>query len=111
MIKENYPVWCEGFNPVGCFNRQLETDIGEELKLQHKEKYDESIMVCDDCGVVWIPKEYHTEEFYQKLENMEKQEDIWFERLDYYKENTFEIVCQKKYLQDEYYQRRLLENK
>lgn len=111
LIKENYPVWCEGFNPVGCFNKQCDTDIDEKLKSEHKEKYDETIMVCDDCGVVLIPKERHTEEFYEKLENIEKQEDIWFERLDYYKENTFEIVCQKKYLQDDYYQKRLWENK
>lgn len=107
LIKENYPIWCEGFNPIGCFNKKCDNDIAEEVKLQHKKYYDEAIMVCDDCGVVLIPKEYHTEEFYRKLENIEKQEDIWFERLDCFKENTFEIVCQKKYLLDEYYRKRL----
>ena len=60
--------------------------------------YDGAIAVCDDCGVVIIPKECHTEEFYEKLVDIEEQEDIWFSRLDHYKENTFEIVCLKNYL-------------
>lgn len=68
---------------------------------EHKNYYDGSIAVCDDCGVVIIPKEFHTEEFFDKIQNIEKQEDIWFERLDRYKENTFEIVCLKKYLKEE----------
>ena len=65
---------------------------------EHKSMYDGSIAVCDDCGVVIIPKGFHTEEFYQKLVKIEEQEDIWFNRLDHYKESTFEIVCIKKYL-------------
>ena len=62
--------------------------------------YDGAIAVCDDCGVVIIPKEQHTEEFLQKLHHIEDQEDIWFDRLDHYKENTFEIVCLKNYLKE-----------
>ena len=45
-----------------------------------------------------IPKEYHTKEFFDKIVAIEAQEDIWFDRLDRKKENTFEIVCLKKYL-------------
>lgn len=22
LIKQNYPIWCKGFSPVGCFNRK-----------------------------------------------------------------------------------------
>lgn len=98
LIRENYPIWCSGFTPEGCFNHKPETDLEDEIINNYKEKYDGSIAVCDDCGVVIIPKSNHTEEFYRKLINIEEQEDVWFNRLDYYKENTFEIVCLKKYL-------------
>lgn len=105
LIRENYPIWCKGFNPVGCFNRKPEKELDAAICRESHEKYDDAIMVCDDCGVVLIPKEQITEEFLAKLKNIENQEDIWFDRLDHYKENTFEIVCQKKYLQDEVYMR------
>lgn len=59
--------------------------------------YDGSIAVCDDTGVVIIPKELHTEEFLEKLDFIENQEDIWFECLDHKKWNTYDIVCLKKY--------------
>lgn len=103
LIRENYPIWCDGFNPEGCFNRKPEHLPSKEMLKEHSEKYDGAIAVCDDCGVVIIPKENITEEFLHKLENIENQEDIWFDRLDHFKENTFEIVCQKKYLEDKDY--------
>lgn len=98
LIKENYPIWCTGFTPVGCFNVKPSYDFDKGTEHAHKEKYDCSIAVCDDCGVVIIPKELHTDEFYHKLEAIESQEDIWFDRLDHYKEDTFDIVCLKTYL-------------
>lgn len=97
LIRENYPIWCTGLTPVGCFNKRVDA-LQEDILAEHKKKYDGTIAVCDDCGVVIIPKECHTEEFYQKLVFIEEQEDIWFNRLDHYKENTFEIVCLKNYL-------------
>lgn len=100
LIRENYSIWCTGFTPVGCFNVKPTKEIDENLVKEHKDKYDGAIAVCDDCGVVVIPKECHTEEFYQSLVKMEEQEDIWFNRLDHYKESTFDIVCLKKYLKD-----------
>lgn len=101
LIRENYPIWCRGITPIGCFNVKPTSPFNEQTYLEHKEKYDGAIAVCDDCGVVIIPKEHHTYEFLQKLINIEEQEDTWFERLDRYKENTFEIVCLKKYLNEE----------
>lgn len=106
LIKEKWPIWCSGFTPVGCFNRKPHYEFDSDLKREHFEKYDGAIAVCDDCGVVVIPKEQLTEEFLQKLRDMEDQEDIWFDRLNHYKENTFEIVCQKKYLDDKVYMSR-----
>lgn len=103
LIKNNYAIWCEGFTPVGCFNKKPGYELEKETISLHKEKYDETIAVCDDCGVVIIPKDKINEEFLQKLHYIENQEDIWFDRLDHYKENTFEIVCQKKYKGDNAY--------
>ena len=40
------------------------------------------------------------------LKHIEDQEDIWFDRLDHYKESTFEIVCKKNYLKDDVYMSR-----
>ena len=97
IIRENYAVWCTGFSPMGCFNQKPEKELPEETVAQLKEKIEGSIAVCDDCGVVLIPKELHTLDFMNKLKAIEEQEDIWFERLDRYQENTFQIVCLKTY--------------
>ncbi len=106
LIKENWPIWCDGLTPVGCFNRKPKEEFDSNLLREHKEMYEGAIAVCDDCGVVIIPKECITEEFLKKLYRMEEQEDIWFDRLDHYKESTFEIVCKKNYLNDEVYMSR-----
>lgn len=100
LIRENYAVWSKGFSPVGCFNQKPERDSLPQEVVDEKEFYDGAIAVCDDCGVVIIPKELHTEEFLKKLHHIEEQEDIWFDRLDRKHENTFEIVCEKKYLNE-----------
>lgn len=98
LLKERFAIWCRGFSPVGCFNREEGAYLEEEICQEHYEKYNGSIAVCDDSGVVIIPKEYHTESFYQKLIDIEDQEDIWFDCLDRRKWNTYDIVCKKKYL-------------
>lgn len=100
LIRENYPIWCTGVTPVGCFNVKPETSLDTDTEQHRREQYDGAIAVCDDCGVVLIPKELHTEEFLQKLKKIEEQEDIWFDRLDRKKESTFDIVCLKKYLNE-----------
>ena len=100
LIRENYPIWSVGVSPVGCYNVKPEKSLPDDIYRSHSLLYDDSIMVCDDCGVVIIPKEYHTEEFLSKIILIEKQEDVWFDRLDRNKENTFDIVCLKKYLNE-----------
>ena len=97
LIRENYAVWSRGVSPVGCFNRQPEKQPDETLLKERKEYFEGAVAVCDDCGVVIIPKKFHTEEFYIKMQEMEAQEDVWFNMLDHYGMNTFEIVCLKKY--------------
>lgn len=97
LIRENYAVWSKGVSPVGCFNRKPEHLPDATLLKERKEYFEDAVAVCDDCGVVIVPKKYHTEEFYEKMQQMEAQEDIWFNMLDHYGMNTFEIVCLKKY--------------
>lgn len=102
LLKNRYPVWCKGFNPEGCFNRDVEeTEEIREIVEQRKAYYDGAIAVGDDTGVVIIPKEEFTEEFYKKLELIEMQEDIWFDCIDRKKWDTYEVVCQKRYLKED----------
>lgn len=101
LLKERYSIWCNGFTPVGCFNKENKECLDENIIREHREKYDGAIAVCDDSGVVIIKKELFTEEFFNKLCNIEEQEDIWFDCLDRLKWNTFDIVCKKKYLTQE----------
>jgi regulator of RNase E activity RraA len=98
LIKENWPIWCYGLSPVGCFNKKSEKRLDKKIMEERSAIYHDAIAVCDDCGVVAIPKEHHTRNFYRRLERIEKQEDIWYECIDRRKWSTFETVCLKKYL-------------
>jgi 4-hydroxy-4-methyl-2-oxoglutarate aldolase len=100
LIKENYPIWLEGVSPVGCFNTKSEKGLDQSIIEQRRAQYDDSIAVCDDSGVVIIPKELHTEEFLKKLDWIEEQEDIWFDCIDRRKWSTYDTVCLKKYLNE-----------
>lgn len=97
LVKENYPIWCNGANPVGCFNHKPINPINVNILEERKNYFKDSILVCDDSGVVIITKDYMTEDFFKKLEWIEEQEDIWFDCIDRKKWNTFETVCLKKY--------------
>lgn len=97
LIKEKYSVWCTGFTPIGCFNTKNDEPFDGEIIKTRKEIVDGAVMVCDDSGVVLIPKDQLTEEFYAKLEAIEEQEDIWFDCIDRRKWDTFDTVCLKKY--------------
>lgn len=101
LLKENYPIWCTGVSPVGCFNKQV--DKGEFIdKIEKKKKlYQGAIAVCDDSGVVIITKEYITEDFYNKLVAIEEQEDIWYDCIDRRKWSTYRTICLKEYLFNE----------
>jgi regulator of RNase E activity RraA len=96
LIKENWPVWCEGFNPVGCFNTNL--DVPEIAELSSaRDYYSNAIAVCDDTGVVIIPEEIQEAELLEKLRYIEEQEDIWYDCIDRLKWDTYETICLKNY--------------
>ena len=66
-------------------------------------------MVCDDSGVVTIPKDIIDENLLTKLKFIEFQEDIWFYCMDTLKMSTFDIVCLKKYLVGNLIDKKLLD--
>ena len=109
LIKEKYPIWLQDVSPIGCVNQPNGPDIDPVLLQEIKDKYDGSIMVCDDSGVVMIPKDKIDANLLLKLEFIEFQEDVWFYCLDRLKMSTFDIVCMKKYLNDGLMDRKLLE--
>lgn len=97
LIKEQYSIWCGGFSPVGCFNKKNDDAFDPQIISDRMEKVNGAVMVCDDSGVVMIPKSSLDEEFLEKLEAIEEQEDIWFDCIDRRKWDTFDTVCLKKY--------------
>lgn len=109
LIKENYPIWVTDVSPIGCVNRVNGPEIDSALLKEIKEKYDHSIMVCDDSGVVMIPKDKIDEKLITKLNFIEFQEDIWFYCVDTLKMSTFETVCEKRYLKDDLLDKKLLD--
>ena len=98
LIKENYPVWCQGVSPVGCFNKPVDKTDYREIISNRRNVYQGAVAVCDDSGVVIIPKEEINETFLQKLIQIEEQEDIWYDCIDRRKWSTFETICLKNYL-------------
>ncbi|MCH2234039.1 MAG: RraA family protein [Crocinitomicaceae bacterium] len=101
LVKENYPIWCTDVSPIGCNNVQNTTQPDSNLLEELRSLYHGSIMVCDDSGVVMIKKEHINAEFLKKLDFIELQEDVWFLCMDTHKMSTYEIVCQKQYLDEE----------
>lgn len=97
LMKENWPIWMRGLTPIGGFNRRNETPLDPDLVARKRDHYDNAVAVCDDCGVVVIPKPLLNESFLEKLDFIEKQEDTWFDCIDRLKWDTFETVCLKKY--------------
>ncbi len=100
LIKENWPIWCNGYTPIGCVNTKPEKDIDNEIIIQRTNYFKNSIAVCDDSGVVVIPQEKINNDFYKRLEFIEEQEDIWYECIDRKKWTTFDTICLKKYLNE-----------
>lgn len=100
LIKENYPIWCTGVSPVGCFNKPVDLTNFKKIVYERKNSLQGAIAVCDDSGVVIIPKSEINETFYDKLIAIELQEDIWYDCIDRKKWSTFRTICLKEYLKE-----------
>lgn len=99
LVKEDYPMWCKGITPLGCFNKNIEPskEIKEAAEKQ-KRYFEGGIMICDDSGCTFIEKDKLNEDMYKKLEFIELQEDIWYYCIDTLKWSTYKTICEKAYL-------------
>ncbi|NEO35144.1 MAG: RraA family protein [Moorea sp. SIOASIH] len=100
LRKENYPIWSKGVTPLGCFNVKNSEPPPKDILNRLHGIYDGSIAVCDDSGVVIIPKEHINEKLIEKLHWIELQEDAWFHGIDTDGFDTYETVCLKRYLDE-----------
>lgn len=100
LIKENWPIWSQGFNPVGCFNCDVEVKSRSMIEGSRR-RFNNSIAVCDDTGVVVIEEDRQTEAFIESLHFIEEQEDIWYDCIDRKKWSTYDTICLKRYLKGE----------
>jgi 4-hydroxy-4-methyl-2-oxoglutarate aldolase len=98
LRKENYPIWCSGTTPLGCFNKKNQTGPDKALLKEFRNRYKDAIAICDDSGVVVIPNTHITEDFHERLSFIELQEDAWFHSIDTDGFTTYETVCEKRYL-------------
>lgn len=98
LLKENWPIWCTGVTPIGCFNVKPEIMLDEKRLFEKCNQFDNAIAVCDDSGVVIIEEKHQSKAFFKKLEWIEEQEDTWYDCIDRRKWSTYETVCLKKYL-------------
>lgn len=98
LRKRGYPVWCKGITPIGCFNTQKNEDE-EIVRMAQKGRqyYDGAVAVCDDSGVVVIPKNELQISFIDKLQFIQEQERIWFDCVENRGWDTYDTVCLKKY--------------
>jgi len=109
LIKENYPIWCVGTSPVGCWNIKNNSLPDESDLHRLREKFENGILVCDDTGVVLIEGDHINQTLIDKLNFIELQEDIWFFCMDTLKMSTYDIVCLKKYLNSSFVDKEKLE--
>lgn len=101
LIKENYPIWCQGATPIGCYNQDI--PLPEEIKKLAESKHlslKDSILVCDDSGCTLIPNNKIDQDLLEKLNFIELQEDIWYFCIDTLKWSTYKTICQKDYLKE-----------
>ena len=99
LRREGFAIWSDGVSPLGCHNRPTEP-YPTDLELEMRKKYEGGIAVCDDGGVTVIPASRINADTFERLQQIEMQEDIWFFCLDTLKWDTKKIVCDKDYLKE-----------
>lgn len=97
LRRERYPIWSTGFTPLGATNAPAGQFPPDE-ETTWRGLIDGGVAVCDDAGVVVIPKASANEAMLGRLQMIEAQEDIWFYCLDTLKWDTKAIVCDRAYL-------------
>jgi 4-hydroxy-4-methyl-2-oxoglutarate aldolase len=99
LIKEKRPIWCKGVTPIGCFNEhRAATKESNAIAKKSANKFNDSIIICDDSGIAIIPKKEVTDNILKKLRWIELQEDIWYHCIDTLKWDTYQTIAKKDYL-------------
>jgi 4-hydroxy-4-methyl-2-oxoglutarate aldolase len=98
LRRDNYPIWCEDFTPLGCNNLKQERQFPEALELELRSRFEGGIAICDDGGVTVIEQSFVNTETLAALHKIEIQEDIWAFCLNTLKWDTKKIVCDRAYL-------------
>jgi len=99
LRRERYPVWSTGVTPLGCYNVEGEP-FPPDREAVIRSEVEGGIAVCDDGGVVVIPKAEANETTLEKLNKIELQEDIWYYCLNVLKWDTKKIVVDRDYLKE-----------
>lgn len=101
LRKENYPIWCKGVTPLGCFNSKVDMDDGlKQIIMERRKLFTGAIIVCDDSGCTMIESGLINNDLIKRLEFIELQEDIWYFCIDTLKMSTYDTICLKKYLDE-----------
>lgn len=87
-----YPVWCSGVTPVGAENSVPALIDCAPLSAMRL-FYDGAIAVCDDSGVLIIPRFEQTEMLIKSLHQIVEKERAWFESIVEKGMTTYQVVC------------------
>jgi regulator of RNase E activity RraA len=98
LVREQYPIWYVSSNPVGAVNFKTHSD--EELTKSFDAENSGGIAICDEGGVVVIPKNSIDAVLAKKLQHIEALEDLWHYCLNTLKWSTYDIVVRKRYLEE-----------
>lgn len=99
LKQRKYPIWCMGATPIGCINSPT-VHYPKELMQKKLDLYENSIAICDDTGVVAIPKSMHCQDMINRLDRIQLQEAIWNYCIDELGWNTKRTICEKAYLNE-----------
>ncbi len=99
LYRENFSVWAQGVTPLGCVNTSSDP-FTPSRQQELIEQYQGGLAVCDDGGVVLVPKSWIGPDLLTRFERIELQEDVWSFCLNSLKWDTKKIVCDKAYLDE-----------
>ena len=83
---------------MGAVNFQTHSE--DELSSVLGDEADGGIAICDEGGVVVIPKDAIDLVLSKKLHHIEALEDLWHYCLNTLKWSTYDIVVRKRYLEE-----------
>lgn len=102
ILNFNVPIWHIGTNPTGCYNnRPVFTDSLDILAQERKKELKNSILICDDDGVIIIKEKDINDTLFTNLKKLREQEKIWKECVFKKGWNTFDTICLRRYQENE----------